>query len=171
MDFPGSCPLGQCHGRSLSHGHALDPSLMAFLGDTLRPSSSSCPMAIAGILLQPSQQSPGQSSSSDQEPQQGLERDIPVSSPLSSLQINSYPLVAPQHLSAAPPDIPHPCHVHCCPHFHAQPHHDMSSMGTQPPPWQGYHHATTALLHPGDRGKAPGTLTSREEAALLVTSR
>lgn len=78
MGFPGSCPLGQCHGRSLSHEHALDPSLMAFLGDTLHPSSSSCPMPIAGILLQPSQQSPGQSSSSDQEPQQGLGRDIPV---------------------------------------------------------------------------------------------
>lgn len=70
------------HPLSLSHGHDLEPSLVAFLGDTLLPSSSSRPASTGQCplqaLLQPSQQILGQSSSSDQEPQQGLGRDTPV---------------------------------------------------------------------------------------------
>lgn len=44
----------------------------------LLPSSQHWTMPIAGTLLQPSQQILGQSSSSDQEPQQGLGTRTPV---------------------------------------------------------------------------------------------
>lgn len=180
MDFPGSCPLGQCHGRS-SNAPA-EPQPRAQSGAQpdgipgghpmpiqLLPSSQHWTMPIPGTLLQPSLQIPGQSSSSGQEPQQGLGRDTPVLSTVLIADQQLSPGCTPKPLSCPPqhpPSLPRPllppfpcstpsCHV---------PH------GTQPPPRQGYHHATTAPLHPGDCGNALGTPMSREEATPLVTS-
>lgn len=134
------------HPLSLSHGHNLEPSLMAFLGDTLCPSSSSRPASTGQCPSQapccnPACRFLGKAAALARSLSKAWE-EIPLSSAPSSLQINSYPLVAPQNLSAAHPNIPHHCHVHCCPHFHAQPHHAMSPMGLS------HHHARDTTTPP-----------------------
>lgn len=171
--FPGSCPLGQCHGRS-SNASA-EPQPWARSGAEpgipgghpmpieLLPSSQHWAMPITGTLLQPSQQILGHSSSSDQEPQQGLGRDTPVFTTV---------LTADQVIPWLHPNISqlHPPSTSPITAMSSAAPISMPSMGTQPPPCQGYHHATTAPLHPGDCGNALGTPKSREEATSLVTS-
>lgn len=95
------------HPLSLSHGHDLEPSLVAFLGDTLRPSSSSCPASTGQCPLQapccnPASRFLGKAAALTRSLSKAWE-EIALSSPLFSLQIKLSPGCIPKPLCCTPP--------------------------------------------------------------------
>lgn len=127
------------HPLSLSHGHDLEPSL-AFLGDTLCPLSSSRPASTGQCPSQapccnPASRFLGTAAALTRSLSKAWE-EIPLSSPLSSLQIKLSPGCIPTSLSCTPPR--HPPSLPCpllppfpCPPWGLSHHHARDT--TMPP--------------------------------------